>query len=264
MKILAPQFPVAVALLAVLLVAARARYSRRTFVLCYHKVAPFSRGGLKSLFVRPGYFDGQMGYLKMRGYRTVRLPELARMLASGEKLPGKIFVITFDDGYRDNYTAAYPILKKHGFTATVFLTASAVGKKIAYPGEPAEEHLSPEEIKAMSDIIDFGAHTINHVRLADVSDDDVISEVAGSKKSLEAAAGVKAETFCYPFGSFDERSVGAARKNYVAACATMPGLVAEGADPHLLPRVEFKDLFTMSFRDFFKAFEFYVKITLGA
>ncbi|PKN01911.1 MAG: polysaccharide deacetylase [Elusimicrobia bacterium HGW-Elusimicrobia-1] len=250
--------------LTVAVVALRAYYSRRTFILCYHKIAPFRRGGLKSLFVRPRYFAAQMGYLKLRGYRTVSLPELAGIISSGQKLPPKIFAITFDDGYRDNYTSAYPTLKKNGFRATVFLMASAVGQNYAYPGEPAEEHLSPEEIRLMSDIIDFGAHTLSHPRLADVSDAQVAVEVSGSKKALKDKAGVDAVTFCYPFGSCDERSVALARSDYVAACTTRPGLVSAGADPHLLPRVEFKDLFTMSFRDFFRAFEFYLKIALGA
>jgi len=252
-------------------------YSRRklgdkTFILCYHKINYFKKGGLKSLFVRPGYFNLQMMYLKWRGYRTISLSELSHILKSGADIPRKVFVITFDDGYKDNYLNAYPILKKYNFRATIFLTVDNIGKKSSYPGEPQEEHLSVDDIKNSSDVFDFGSHTLTHPDLSklnsDGDKDKLYNEVVGSKQKLikffsALAPDKKIETFCYPFGRYNESAVRLASEHYSAACTTKSGLVSTNDNPYLLKRIEFKDLFTMSFRDFFKVWDFYLKILLG-
>jgi len=253
---------------------ARRKLRNKTFILYYHKINNFKAGGLKSLFVRPSYFDFQMRYLRWRGYRTISLEELAQILKSGgrQPLPQKVFVITFDDGYRDNFTNAYPVLKKYGFRATVFLVYENIGRSAGYPGEPSEEHMSQDEVRSSADVFDFGSHTLSHQDLRalnSVDRDDMEkleAEIAGSRDRLSrlpALSGKRIDTFCYPFGRITADADRLVRENYIAACTTQSGLVSKDDDPYLLRRVEWKDLFTMSFRSFFKAWEFYLKILIG-
>lgn len=250
-------------LLIVILLVFYGRYSRRTFILYYHKIDEFKRGGLKSLFVRPVYFNLQMRYLYWRGYRTISLEELINILKEKRQIPKKVFVITFDDGYKNNYINAYPILKRYNFKASIFLTADSIGKSAAYPGEPSEEHLNIEEIKQMTDVFAFGSHTLTHPELNKLTDKTAEYEISESKKKLYQTAGVEPKTFCYPFGKYNDSTVEIVKKYYIGACTTKSGLVNKKSDVYRLPRIEFKDILAMSFKDFFKAIEFYIKIFLG-
>ena len=91
-------------------------------ILFYHKISrPNPKAKVMDLYVTPYNFQRQMSYLKWRGYKTITLDELRGWLSSGKKLPARSIILTFDDGYEDNYTYAFPILKKIGFTATIFL-----------------------------------------------------------------------------------------------------------------------------------------------
>jgi peptidoglycan/xylan/chitin deacetylase (PgdA/CDA1 family) len=236
------------------------QYSNKTFIITYHKIEEY-RGGLRGLCVRQEIFDKQMKYLHSKGFRTIPLKKLIELLKTKSKIPKKVFVITFDDGYENNYTRAFPILKKYDFTATVFLNAGTIGKFYGYPRSPfKDKHLSAEQIAEMSAYLDFGSHSLTHPELTELSSDEIFKELRSSKDIIEKITGKPVDTFCYPFGDYDKSVVDTVKKMYAGACTTNPGLINNNTDPYTLPRFNFKEIKAMSLKDFFKSFSFYLKI----
>ena len=146
--------------------------------------------------VSPANFEWQMAYLKNHGYNVIRLGELVKATKAGRSLPRKTAVITFDDGYENNYTHAFKILKKYGFPATIFVPSDEVNTK---------GHLTWEQMKEMiASGIDIGSHTRTEVYLPDVSVEQQWQEIQMSKNILEQNLGVTVDHFAYPIGGFSE------------------------------------------------------------
>ena len=162
-------------------------------ILMYHKINDFS-GGLYT--ISPDEFDWQMQYLKENGYHTVSIASVLDHFEKGKPLPEKPVVITLDDGFRDNYLNAYPILKKYGFTATIFVTTNTVA-----PEEITNMMLTWSQIKEMAaDGITMGCHTLNHSDLTSVSLGEAKRQITDSKEILEDQLGIKIDVFAYPYG----------------------------------------------------------------
>ena len=162
--------------------------------------------GYKNMFVSPGTFDEQMKYLKDQGYSTITFSDLDRI-----NTIKKPILITFDDGYEDNYTNAYPILKKYGFKATIFLICDAIGKP---------KYLKLSQIRQMKDCIDFQSHTITHPHLANLSPNKIEFELSHSKNQLETLLNKKIDVIAYPYGSYNATVVNIAKKYYTYALTT--------------------------------------------
>lgn len=164
-------------------------------VLTYHRV---NNQTLKSRVptVSTNEFERQIRYLKRRGYETISDKELLDYYnGKNIKLPKKPIVITFDDGWRDNYENAYPILKKYNYTATIFLATGKIEE---------DEYLTWDMIKEMmNNGITFGGHTRNHVNLSKISLDEAYREIKLSYEDIEKNLGVKPISFCYPYGGGD-------------------------------------------------------------
>ncbi|WP_238492472.1 polysaccharide deacetylase family protein [Desulfotruncus alcoholivorax] len=212
-------------------------------VLMYHKVSPDRRSGGLGLRVNPEDFDWEMRYLKENGFHTVNLGDVLDYYRKGKKVPAKPVVITFDDGYEDNYKYAYPILKKYNFTATIFVVAGTIGKTNIFDtktkAEPVNKMLDWREIKAL-DAAGFtiGSHTVNHPILTGVPPDVVKRELVDAKKILEKGLGKKIEYFCYPHGKYNSNIVKLVQETgYRAATTTNQGLVTSGSNPYLLNRI---------------------------
>lgn len=239
------------------------KYTNKIFIISYHKIDIY-KGGLRGAYVSSKTFNRQMKYLYSKGYRTIPLERLTELLKTNRKIPKKVFVLTFDDGYENNYTNMFPILKKYNFTATIFLHAAALGKYYEYPRIPfAEKHLSERQIFEMSKYIDFGSHSLSHPELTKLSSKEIFNELYTSKKIIEKIIKKPVVTFCYPFGDYDERVVEITKKLYAGATTTQPGLVDNNTNPYLLPRFNFKEIRSMSFKDFFQSIDFYIKIFSG-
>jgi len=195
-------------------------------VFAYHMVGP--EQDLYS--VSPDQFDQQMAYLKGKGYTAVSLQELLDGFEGKAVLPPKPVVITFDDGYRDNYLTALPILEKHGMKATVFVVAGQVGQG---------EYLSWEQVRALHKRgTEIGSHTVNHVALNEISPADQFQEAVGSKKILEKELGAPVAFLAYPYGGFTAETVSALQAAaYRGACSGLPGLNAPGSAAYSLKRV---------------------------
>ena len=155
-------------------------------ILMYHSVEPGEATGMN---VPPERFEQQLLQLQKRRYTPATLSELGRNPTLNKPL-----VITFDDGFRNNYTHAFPLLKKYGFKATIFLS----------PQISDIERLEPEEIREMgeSGLIEFGGHTMNHVNLTKVDDTTARREIEESIKTVASLASNPCRTFAYPFGRY--------------------------------------------------------------
>jgi glycosyltransferase involved in cell wall biosynthesis/peptidoglycan/xylan/chitin deacetylase (PgdA/CDA1 family) len=210
-------------------------------VLMYHA---FTAGGERDRFVLPARsFAAQMRLLSALRYRVITLEELAAKLRAGEPLPRRTVALTIDDGYRDNFEIAQPILERHGFTATVYLVSKRLGASNdwgdpgALAGRPLLDRAQIEAMRAGG--TKFGAHTRNHPRLTELEDAVVTDEIAGSREDLTELLGEEVEGLAYPYGLFDERAVQAAeRAGYTAACTTEVRPARHWDDPLRIPRIE--------------------------
>jgi len=204
-------------------------------VLMYHKVSP---GKKEKYRISPERFISQMEYLSKRGYQTISSDELLGVVRKRRILPEKPVLLTFDDGYRDNFTYAYPILKRYNFRATIFLVTQYIGKKDGW-GKGKEEILSWEEIgKMRKEGFSFGSHTHTHPNLLKLSRDKVLSEIRDSKRILEERLGEPIKFFAYPYGKFNSQIRDMVKEaGYLGAFSTLPGKNGIDEDPFLLRRI---------------------------
>jgi len=186
----------------------------------------------------PTLFARGMALLHDKGYRTVSLVELINGMRRSVLPPERSIVITFDDGYRSFYEHAFPVLQRHGMTATVFLTVGKTKKK-RLPTMEGRPMLSWSEIKEMHRAgIAFGAHTLTHPDLTLLPDERIEAEVVGGKVAIEDALDTPVTSFAYPFGRFDERCREIARRHFICACSDKLGLVRTNSDFYALQRVD--------------------------
>lgn len=223
-------------------------------VLQYHKIDVPPRDAL----VRGGYtprrrFARQMRYLKKRGFVFHTASELIEYYKERGALPPRGIALTFDDGWRDNYTYAFPVLRALDIKATIFLVASCIGQissKAQAQGEGGRAHLSREEIIEMSrGGIEFGSHSLNHKLLHEISLPEIKLEVEESKRQIENMVQSPCKVFAYPAGHFSE---GAKRviadAGHIAAFSTIYG-PTDHLDLYALNRVEIlrRDRFLFQF-----------------
>ncbi len=190
--------------------------SKGIVILMYHSV-----GGNKEFFtVKTEDFDKQMKYLKDKGFNVVKLKDLPSL--KNNKNIKKTVAITFDDGYMDNYSEAFPILEKYGFPATIFITTSLIGGKIVARRGTELGVLSEAEIKEMlgSGLIDFGSHCHHHVKLATLNEEGVKEEFSASQKILSEISGASPDILAYPYGNFNDRVLDIA-KNFFKIIVTV-------------------------------------------
>ncbi len=174
-------------------------------VLTYHRFA----GACKSKLCTPAHvFDHQMKYLKENGYRTISPAQLNSFLSYRSSLPKKSVWITMDDGYRSVYDVAYPILKKYGFTATLFVYTDFVGV--------SKTAITWDQLKKLkAEGFTIGSHTLSHCDLTKRKDEEsdrtltarLIKELKGSKAIIDKRLNQDTDLLAYPFGNFDPRVV---------------------------------------------------------
>lgn len=191
-------------------------------ILYYHAVNDTIEG-MEELYVSPGEFEKQMSFLKERNYTVITFDELHTADAVENPI-----IITFDDGYVDNYTHAYPILKKYGFKATIFICSDVIGK-------PA--FLKEDQISEMQDLINFQSHSITHPYLTELPDEKLEEELGESKKALETITGKEVKVLAYPYGHYDRRVINVAKKYYQYAVVSGGGLYYKGDGNYEISRV---------------------------
>ncbi len=169
-------------------------------ILMYHyiSVAPSTQDRIRyGLSVPPDMFEAQLNLLRNNGFTTITLRDLYDYLAVGTPLPKRPIVLTFDDGYIDNYTNAFPLLRKYGMTGTFFVLT---GK--ADDGNPA--YLSWDMIQAMSSAgMDIQLHSRDHLDMRNRSYDWLVFQIIGGRQSIEGHTGKPVIFMAYPSGKFD-------------------------------------------------------------
>lgn len=193
--------------------------SVRVPILMYHHVADVAPGAdavRRDLSVSPAAFSQQMDYLVSHGYQTISLLDLVEHLDNGRDLPAKPIILTFDDGYDDNYAYAYPILRLRKLTGTFFIITDFVGRP---------EHMTWPQIVAMSrDGLSIEAHGRTHLDLSMLGPGDTTWQVAGSKAALEEKLGLPVRFYCYPSGHYTAQTVSILSNNgFLAAVSTANG-----------------------------------------
>lgn len=220
-------------------------FCNRAMILLYHRVSETENDPLL-LSVNPNNFRAQMKYLK-DNFNIISLSELVFKVKNKKSIKNSV-VITFDDGYADNYYEALPILKELKIPATIFVTSGKINDNSPFywdgniSAEFRGRSLTIEELKNISkeENIEIGAHTINHPHLASLKKEDQYLEIVKGKKILEGYLNKKIKNFTYPFGTvtdFNEDTIEILKNNeFECACANFNGLISRKTDLYILPR----------------------------
>lgn len=201
----------------------------------YHSV-----GENKEFFtVRATDFEKQMAYLHKNKFNVMPLAFLIKILADKTPIAPKTVVITFDDGYEDNYFAAFPILQKYNFHASIFAVTGSIGIERTIRSGAKLKILDLNQMKKMqaSGLIDFYPHSDSHPKLTEISHEVVAGEITVSRSILEKELGRQADIFAYPYGKYNELVIEELkRQNFRGAATINTGRVQNYDDPFLLKR----------------------------
>jgi peptidoglycan/xylan/chitin deacetylase (PgdA/CDA1 family) len=211
-------------------------------ILMYHQVGiPAPRGTpYRGLTVHPRDFARQMTWMSRLGYRGLSMRDLMPYLRGDAS--GKVFGITFDDGYRNVFDHALPVLNHLGFTSTNYFVVNQFdgGNEWDYPkGVPHSPLMSVDETRKWAATgQEVGSHTLDHVHLSQVSAEIASQQISQSRQALEDLLNVEVGAFCYPYGSETPDIREMVRKaGYCNATTTVRGLVRPEDDLFGLPRV---------------------------
>lgn len=207
-------------------------------ILMYHYIGdyynPSATGPdnalMGNLAVPKAKFEEQMSYLHSKGYSTIDLSDLTLYKQGKFKLPKKPIVLTFDDGYQDFYTNAFPILKKFGLKAEVYVVANFIGKN-GYLTAAMIHELS------QSNLVKIGSHGMTHADLTSIPLESALHEIDQSKVILEQKFSIKVTDFCYPFGKYNSTLESEAQKVYATATTTEFGHWNNETVSNAIPRI---------------------------
>ena len=173
--------------------------SKRIPVLMYHGVSN-ETWGIAGLFMKVNDFDKQMKYIS-ENFETIFIEDIEK-----DHSNKKVVALTFDDGYVDFYTNAFPILKKYNLKANLYVILNYKNEK----------YLNSNQIKEIADsgLVSVGSHTKSHVSLKELTDEELEEELKGSKEELESMIGKKVKTICYPMGLYNSKVMKVSAKYY--------------------------------------------------
>lgn len=195
-------------------------------VLMYHSISTIPNN---SLGVPVEQFSEEIRWLRQHNYHSLSLEQFYQAIAHQAPVPENPILLTFDDGYADNYLAAWPILKQNGFTATFFIITNSVG-----PGMMTWDQLSDLVRQGNS----IGSHTIHHFDLATLSYQQQETELAGSKQIIENHLAISEMALCFPSGKYNKTTLSLMPKvGYQLGFTTQPGKVHLGDDLLTLKRI---------------------------
>jgi len=211
-------------------------------ILMYHQVGqPAARGTrYRGLTVHPADFRRQMTWMRRLGYRGLSMRDLLPYLRGDAA--GKVFGITFDDGYRNVHDNALPVLRALGFTATNYFVARQFGGGNTWDydnGVPHSDLMTRDEARAwVAAGQEAGSHTLDHVHLPQLDAVQAAYQVTQSRRELEDALDTEVTAFCYPYGDETPAVRDMVRQaGYRNATTTLGGLARASDDLFGLPRV---------------------------
>ncbi len=198
-------------------------------ILGYHRIGRFQSDHVPT--VTPEAFERQLSFIARHRYQVVGLDVVADALERGTRLPRRQTVITFDDGYEETYTIAWPLLKRFGFSSTVFITPGEIGT----PGFMTWE----QAVEMSRDGVLIGSHTMHHSYLPSVPEEKLPYELVESKRVIEAHLHLPVEYISYPIGGFTAQVQEIVRQaGYRVACTTNRLSSTPGIDRFALRRVK--------------------------
>lgn len=244
-------------LIAILFIALSLRYNwwrmpqsyKKARVLMYHSISSHvGKEKHNKWRVKPKDFEKQMRWFSKNNWTSYTISELSEL----KTLPEKSFVITFDDGFEDNYTNAFPLLEKYNFKATIYLVPTQTSNHWESNNTSEISNLlDREQINIMQDsgLIEFGSHSLSHVNLSKITDKELENELLISKQKVEEIIKKDCKAFAYPYGKFDDKIVDFTKKaGYKNSTVVKRGLYDLGDDPFIIKRIGI--LGTESFIDF--------------
>lgn len=231
-------------------------------ILVFHKIGPVPPDSrYPRNYVRAEQFDALLGSLRRAGYHGVGFDRYLAYRRGEGSLPSKPIILTFDDGYRSNKEIAVPIMRKHGFSATIFVVTGRLGASNLWDAEEFQEPLlTADEIRAMrAEGFSFGSHTHTHARLTAIAPELALEELRSSREALEALLGEQVRIICYPWAQHDARVRALARQaGYECGVGIRRRLNRGDTDPMALHRIPVTyldstwrirwDLFRLKFR----------------
>ena len=199
-------------------------------ILEYHMVTETPSIDAGRYNVPPSDFNAQLDYLQQNGYNTITMQEYVLAKQGKMPLPDNPIILTFDDGYADNYEYMMPILRAHKMKAVVYVIANEIGK----PG-----YLTIEQLREMQGRgIEIGSHTANHRPLLGLNRKELLHEIGDSKIFLEWSGINEASSLSYPNGLYNEEIINILKEtNYKSAVTGDAGLNNFETNPYLLQRV---------------------------
>ncbi|SHK83633.1 Polysaccharide deacetylase [Selenomonas ruminantium] len=199
-------------------------------VLEYHHICDDIGDDGESYAVPPADFQEQLDYLQRAGYTTITMQDFMRAKKGKQELPAKPVILTFDDGYEDNYTTLLPILEERHMNGTVYMITNSIGRK---------GYLSWNQLRDMQNRgIELGSHTANHQPLTSLEREKQIEEMKLSKLLMEWNGLKTIYTFSYPNGAYDETMPELLQENeYLTAVTGDGGLNTFQTNPYLLQRI---------------------------
>ena len=202
-------------------------------VLMYHVIAPPPAGApFPGLYVTPQDFAAEMQSLRQAGWVAVTLDQLRAYWTDGARLPaGKPVVITFDNGYRSQYTQALPVLRRMGWVADENIQLSGL--------PPSQGGLTDGQIRGLVRAgWELDTQGISHADLITLGPAALHDQVATSRQIIRRRFGVPVNWFCYPSGHYDATVIAAVRSaGYVGSTTVVPGWAAPSGNPYVLPRL---------------------------
>jgi peptidoglycan/xylan/chitin deacetylase (PgdA/CDA1 family) len=208
-------------------------------ILTYHSID--SSGSIIS--TDPEIFRAQMKILVDENYNVQPLSKIVESLKNKEKIAPKTIALTFDDGFKNFYYRAFPVLSAYGFPATVFLVTDYCGRYNDWRGNPLKfprtRLLSWAEIKFLAmNNIEFGAHTRTHPDLTKIPITAAEREILQSKSIIEGKIGKKVQTFAYPFGKFNQCTKQIVAEHFEAAVSVNLNKAGADSDLYTLERID--------------------------
>jgi peptidoglycan/xylan/chitin deacetylase (PgdA/CDA1 family) len=210
-------------------------------ILMYHSVTEHPPSATRRLSVTPDSLEAQVAFLVEHGFTGMTFSDLAEAFESGKRLPERPVVLTFDDGYADFASDAWPVLRRHDFPATVFVTtgwmADAAGPDD--PGASLDKMLTRAQVRALATSgIEIGAHSHSHPELDQIPDAMLRRELGDSRALLEDYIGASVRALAYPFGYSTPRVRLAARAAGYRRAASVRNVRASSSDNlFMLPRL---------------------------
>lgn len=224
-------------------------WGRRVPILCYHSVSKGENNELSPL--SPLLFAQHLEFLTTN-YQVITLKALVDALDKNKKIAKRSVVLTFDDGYRDNYTEVFPLIKKYQAPITIFVAVGFVEKKINFFPNTIWQSLQADEIKTMADsgYVTVGAHGYTHKTLTTCKTGELDGEIEGARIKLEALANCSIDLFAYPNGQGKDISTASIKKikecGFKAACSTFWNTRNKKKDLYCLNRIRVDGMDTVS------------------